>query len=194
MVWFSLSVLIGVHLWFQEFLHVHLVWPLARRAQGGGLPRRLVHGLRAAHRGPGDPKLRLVHIYLISLIPLGHWRHWECPHCEKHPHLKGIGLLQAIIVALIFLPFFLTAILFWTLPPVGMDGDNVWMIRIFLTVMCLVMGYWAYAYQRDPSLKQRLAQIEPASETVCVNCGSALRPSKPPYCETCQMERAAWIR
>ncbi|MBL0209445.1 MAG: hypothetical protein IPQ13_00795 [Holophagaceae bacterium] len=131
------------------------------------------------------------HVYLIPLIPLGHWRHWECPHCEKQPHLKGTGLLQAIIVALLFLPFFLTAILYWTMSTAGMDGDNVWMIRIFLTVMCLVMGYWAYAYQRDPSLKQRLAQIEPASETVCVNCGSALRPSKPPYCERCQMERVS---
>ena len=26
-------------------LHVHPVWPMALRAQGGGLPHRLVHGL-----------------------------------------------------------------------------------------------------------------------------------------------------
>ncbi len=74
------------------------------------------------------------HIYLVPLMPLGHWWHWVCPRCEKHPHLKGTGLLQAIIVALLFMPFFLTAILYWTMSTAGLDGDNIWMVRIFLTV------------------------------------------------------------
>jgi hypothetical protein len=129
------------------------------------------------------------HIFFVPVIPLGRHAHWFCKECGKDPRgksKKNSGLVWAIIFGILFGA---TTILYWTLPTDGPDGDNVWGVRIFLSLCCLAIGFWILRWKLTARVSTKLALVVPASTTSCALCGNALIHSSTLSCPKCGVER-----
>lgn len=129
------------------------------------------------------------HFFFVPLIPLGRHSNWHCKECGKDPHGKGkrtSAMVWAIIFAVLFGG---TTILYWTLPTDGPGGDNVFAVRIFLTLCCLAISIWALRWVKAPKLITKLAYVTPALTSTCSLCGGALIQSDPCNCPRCGVDR-----
>lgn len=112
------------------------------------------------------------HLFWIPVLPLGFHKRWLCTTCNREPHVypgtrrgfKWAGLA----VLLIF------AVFSWAAPPPTDMLVVAWVFRIAAPLgFFLTLGHLLRT-PKDPSLKERLASVPPASDTVCPFCGTAL--------------------
>ena len=111
------------------------------------------------------------HIYWIPILPVGFWKHWKCTVCGRDPHVnvktrrsfKWAGLACLIIISLVF----------WMAPA---ESDRVfhWAFRIVPLVLALPLLRHLLRTPAEPSLKERLRMIEPATDSVCPFCATPL--------------------
>jgi hypothetical protein len=112
------------------------------------------------------------HLFWIPLVPLGFHRRWLCTTCGRLPHVypgtrrgfKWAGLVVLLVVA----------IASWVSPPPSDFLVRGWLIRAGASIGAILTLVHLLRTRKDPSLKERLAAITPASDTVCPFCGSAL--------------------
>jgi hypothetical protein len=112
------------------------------------------------------------HIFWIPLVPVGFWKHWSCAQCQRNPHaptktrrtFKWIGLVCLILLAVMF---WFTEInpelrtLSWILRLLPVGGAIALLIQLLVT-------------PAEPSLRQRLAEIPSAADTICPFCETPL--------------------
>jgi hypothetical protein len=133
--------------------------------------------------------LDVVHVYWIPFLPLGFWKHWACSVCGKDPHrrvrtarpMKWIGATILLLLA----------VTFWALPPETAGDDEAWMwgFRIGAPVALLLTLVHLARTRAEPGLKERLAQVAPATTTTCPFCSSQLFDMPDWHCPRCGVRR-----
>ena len=114
----------------------------------------------------------VLHIFWIPVLPIGFWKRWTCTACGRQPHvntktrrpMKWAGLLVLLILSAGS----------WAVP---IDRDFVtgsWIFRIGAPLGAILVFAHLLQTPKEPSLKERLATIHPASDTVCPFCGAQL--------------------
>ena len=113
------------------------------------------------------------HIYWIPILPAGFWKHWKCTVCGSEPHVNvktrrsfkwaGLGCLTIVSVP------------FW------MDSAEVdplvnWALRIVPLVLAVLLLQHLLRTSAEPSLKERLRMIQPATDSFCPFCATPLLP------------------
>ncbi len=127
------------------------------------------------------------HIFWVPLIPVGRWTHWACTACRRDPHrspkarrsFKWIGLVCLLILSAMF----------WTVPIDQSVSVLGWLLRVGPLAGAAALLYQLLGTPKDPSLKERLAAIPPASDTVCPFCGTPLLAGERWSCPACGAKR-----
>jgi len=126
----------------------------------------------AARRAVQVRTLDVGHIFWIPILPAGFWKRWVCTVCGRDPHVttktrrgfKWAGLVILVIFAATF----------WIMP-VEPDAVAVfWGLRIAGPVGVVLLLRHLLQTPKEPTLKARLATIQPAADTVCPFCGAQL--------------------
>jgi hypothetical protein len=112
------------------------------------------------------------HIFWIPILPAGFWKRWVCTVCGRDPHVgtktrrgfKWVGLFILVLFAVVF----------WIVP---VEPDAVaffWGLRIAAPVGAGLLLWHLMRTPKEPTLKEKLASILPATDTVCPFCGAQL--------------------
>jgi hypothetical protein len=133
------------------------------------------------------------HLFWIPLLPLGFHKRWRCTACGREPHIypgtrrgfKWVGLFILL----------LSSVAFWALPLTPDVTPDVrtptWIFRIAAPLGAIFTLRHLLRTHRDPSLKEKLAGISPAEDTVCPFCNSQLLLlSSQCSCPTCGIVRS----
>ena len=129
----------------------------------------------------------VLHIFWIPVVPLGLWKRWVCAVCSGNPHanvrtrrsFKWAGLAALLAVALIA----------W-MAPVEPDGVLLtWLVRVSVPLGAMLLLWHLLHAPRDPTLNQKLAVVESATDTVCPFCGTQLLMSSHCSCPVCGVVR-----
>lgn len=112
------------------------------------------------------------HILWIPFIPVGFWRHWQCCECGYEPHrtpkLRRRLLWRGLYVLIVL------SIVFWIVPADSDFAVGAWICRIGAPLMAMVFAVQLLRLFRRPSLRQGLAEVEPAADTICPFCSTPL--------------------
>jgi len=114
----------------------------------------------------------VMHLFWIPLVPLGFWKRWHCNVCGEDPHRqvgprRSMKMIGIIVLALI-------ALAGWVTPPEGEIYTFIWGMRIVATVLFLLTVRSIRRHPKEPTLKQRLAELSPMDRTDCPFCGASL--------------------
>ena len=125
----------------------------------------------------------VLHLFWIPLLPLGLWKRWLCTVCSENPHAPvktrrpflWLGLAALLALTLVF----------WLAPMEPDEVFLVWLVRIGLPLGALVLLWHLLRTPKDPSLREKLAMVEAATDTVCPFCGSQLLVGTHCSCPIC---------
>jgi len=112
------------------------------------------------------------HIFWIPILPVGFWKHWKCDVCGGDPHTNPktprsflwAGLLCLVAVSVIL----------WGLPSDADFGVIGWILRIAAPAAAIALLIYLLRSPAQPSLRENLAAIPPASDAVCPFCSTPL--------------------
>ena len=128
------------------------------------------------------------HIFWIPILPVGFWQRWLCGVCGKNPHqnlktrpqFKWAGLIVLLVLSGIF----------WASPPESpRDMAFWWGMRIVPLAAALALFIHIRRSPVEPTLKERLASIPPATDSNCPFCATTLMIGAHSYCPACGVER-----
>ena len=129
------------------------------------------------------------HIFYVPLLPLGFHKPWFCTACNNEPHVhpgtrrgfKWAGLAVLLIFAAAS----------WAVPPEPEEVVFHWVFRFAAPLGAILTLIHLLRTSKDPSLREKLASIPPASDTVCPFCGATLMLiSSQASCPSCGILRA----
>lgn len=127
------------------------------------------------------------HLFWIPLVPLGFWKRWICTACGRQPHVspktRRSFKWAGFVVLLVF------SFAFWvgTLPSDFVVGG--WIFRFAAPLGAAFLLVHLLRTPKDPSLRERLATIVPASDTTCPFCGAQLLIGSETICPACGVRR-----
>ena len=112
------------------------------------------------------------HIFWIPILPVGFWKRWQCEVCGQAPHaypkvrriFKWMGFVFSIALSL----------LVWTAPGSGDFGMLAWIFRVAAPAGGILLLFDLLRSPKEPSLRQKLTMIPPASDTICPFCATPL--------------------
>ena len=127
------------------------------------------------------------HIFWIPVLPVGFWKRWLCTVCGRNPHenpqtrrsFKWAGLVVLILIT----------VALWAepVPPDFVIGG--WIIRFGAPLAAALTLRHLLRTPKDPSLKERLSTIQPATETICPFCNTQLLLATQWSCPACGVVR-----
>ena len=111
------------------------------------------------------------HIFWIPILPVGFWKHWKCTACGHDPHInpktrrsfEWAGLLCLIAVSVIL----------WETPDLE-NGVTAWILRMAAPAAAIWLLAHLLRSPKEPSLRERLASIPPATDAICPFCSTPL--------------------
>jgi hypothetical protein len=121
------------------------------------------------------------HVFWIPILPVGLWKHWRCTSCGRDPHVNPYASRSskwAWLVVLIGV-----AVIFWTAPITQEDAETIatiWAFRIGAPTGAMLLLRHVLRASKEPSLRQMLKTIPPATDTIC------------PFCKTPLVSGARW--
>lgn len=116
--------------------------------------------------------LDVLHIFWIPILPLGFRKRWFCTTCGRQPHASRKTRRPFKWAGLFVLLFF--AVISWSVPLTGDTALWMWALRLGSPLGAVVLLVHLLKTGKDPSLKERLAGVPHATDTVCPFCGSQL--------------------
>jgi len=127
------------------------------------------------------------HIFWIPILPVGFWKHWKCSVCGHDPHssrttrrsFKWYGLLCLVAVSAVL----------WAMPSDANFGLEGWALRIASTAAAILLLVHLLRGPKGPSLRERLATIEPAADAICPFCATPLLAGTRWSCPQCGVVR-----
>ena len=129
------------------------------------------------------------HVFWIPFLPLGFRRRWRCTACHGSPHVpRGVrpGFKWTGVVVFVIL-----AAIFWGIRITPDIRIYAWLMRVAMPIGAMLVLFDLLRPPKGLSLKQKLATVPPASDTVCPFCGSALLLlSSQCSCPVCGVVRA----
>jgi hypothetical protein len=116
--------------------------------------------------------LDVVHIFWIPILPLGIWKRWLCDTCGRETNVeirtrrsfKWAGLVVLLLLAVIS----------WAAPVEPDSRIMIWVLRIGGSLGALLTLVYLLRTPRDPSWKERIKLIAPATTTICPFCSTPL--------------------
>jgi hypothetical protein len=128
-------------------------------------------GCNKPRRSVAVRTLDVGHVFWIPILPVGLWKHWKCSECGRDPHAYGktrrsfkwAGCACLIAISAIF----------W-MAPVESDFAFSWGFRVIPLVLAALLLWHLLRTPAEPTLKERLAMIPPASDAVCPFCATPL--------------------
>ena len=135
----------------------------------------------------------LGHVFWIPLVPFGYWKHWKCSECGRNPHahVKTRRAFKWVALGCLIL---LSGVLWLT--PIGSNPGLsntglIWLVRIAPAAGATVLLVHLLRSSAEPSLKERLAEIQPAVDVICPFCSTPLIASTgdPWTCPACSCVR-----
>jgi len=142
---------------------------------------------RAERRSVCTRTFDVGHIFWVPILPVGFWKHWFCSACGRGPHIStklgGISLW-----------LFLAAIAFFTLAswmaPLTPDmAIGTWVFRFGGIAVAVMLLVHLLRPDKGPSLKERLATVQPATDTICPFCETPLVGGTQWSCPACGVVR-----
>jgi len=127
---------------------------------------------RQAHRSVQIRSFDVVNIFWIPLLPLGFWKRWICTVCGRRPDVN-VKTRRSFKWAGLFI-LLLFAVVSWAAPIPPDFTAGSWAMRIVSPLGAILLLVHLLRSSKDPSRKERLAAIPPATDTVCPFCGSNL--------------------
>jgi hypothetical protein len=129
----------------------------------------------------------VIHVFWVPLLPLGVWKRWVCTVCSNNPHAATktrrpflwIGLAALLALTLVF----------WMEPAEPDEVLLFWFVRIALPLGALLLLLYLLRTPKDPSLSDKLATVEAATDTACPFCGSQLLIGTQTSCPSCSALR-----
>lgn len=127
---------------------------------------------KAPRRAIAIRTLDVGHIFWIPILPIGFWKHWRCSVCGRQPHVnprtrpffKWIGLVCMVLLSLML----------W-LGPTGSEVTGlIWILRFALSGGAVLFFIHLVRAPREPSLREQLAMIPSAPDTICPFCRTPL--------------------
>jgi hypothetical protein len=127
------------------------------------------------------------HISWIPILPVGFWKRWLCATCGRNPHespktrrsFKWAGLLVLVVLS----------VGFWA-DPAGPDSEvGGWIFRIGAPAAAVLLLVHLLRTPKDPALRDLLATVHAAADTVCPFCGTPLIGGAQWYCPGCGVIR-----
>jgi uncharacterized membrane protein (DUF485 family) len=128
------------------------------------------------------------HLYWIPILPVGFWKHWQCTACQRNPHQSPKTRRSFKWVGLVVLVLF--SVTFWAVPVAPDFVTGSWIFRVGGPVAGILVLWHLLRTPEDPSLKERLATVVPASETMCPFCGTPLIGGHHWSCPNCGVVRS----
>jgi hypothetical protein len=127
---------------------------------------------RAPRRSIAIRTFDVGHVFWIPILPVGFWKHWQCTVCRRNPHVspktrrsfQWAGLLCLVAVSVIL----------WAAPADMGLGATGWILRIAAPAAAILLLLYLFRSQREPSLRERLAAIPPAMDSICPFCATPL--------------------
>jgi len=112
------------------------------------------------------------HVFWIPILPGGFWKRWVCTVCGRDPHVntktrrgfKWVGIPILLLFSAVS----------WAMPVTPDFVAGSWIFRIAAPVGAVLTLVHLLRTKKEPSLKARLATIQPAADTVCPFCGTQL--------------------
>jgi len=126
------------------------------------------------------------HVFWIPILPVGFWKHWFCVVCGKDPHVFPRTRRSFKWAGLIVLIFF--TLLSWA-APLTQDFVFGWIFRLGSPLAAVLLLVHLLRTDKDPSLRSRLAIIQPAKDMVCPFCGTPLIGGTRWSCPVCGIVR-----
>jgi hypothetical protein len=127
------------------------------------------------------------HIFWIPVLPVGFWKHWLCTFCGRQPHAHRGTSRLAKWAWLGFL--LLLSVVFWVeVRPTTSDSLD-WAMGIGASLGAVLLFVHLLRLPQEPSLKQLLATVQPAADTVCPFCGTQLLIDSRCSCPSCGVLR-----
>jgi hypothetical protein len=133
------------------------------------------------------------HVYWVPLVPVGFWRHWSCSVCRRDPHANPKARRAFKWIAMVCLV--LLSAMFWSVPANPDLEVLPWVLRIFPMGGAIALFIQLMRTPIEPSLRERLAAILPAVDSICPFCstplcaGSIAAGSSRWLCPACGAER-----
>lgn len=123
------------------------------------------------------------HVYWVPILPVGFWKHWSCTVCRRDPHgrtraprsYKWIGIVCLLLLSA----------LFWTTRIDASVGILGWLLRVGPLCGAGALLYQLLRYPKQPSIRDYLATIPPASDTTCPFCTTPLFAGARWSCPSC---------
>lgn len=145
-------------------------------------------GCRAPRRSVQVRTFDVIHIYWIPLLPVGLWKRWYCSICKGDPHahpgtrrtFKWIGLAILVILSVVF----------WMVPMNDPGfSKEMWIFRIAAPAVAIWTLIDLLRTPKDISLKEKLAAVMPAADTMCPTCAVPLVVGDKWRCPLCGLVR-----
>ena len=132
------------------------------------------------------------HIFWIPVLPGGFWKRWLCTVCNQDPHVRP-GTRRSFKWAGLFILILFSAVS-WMMPTDAGSGDPdsvivSWVVRICGPLGAVFTLRHLLRTNKDASLKELLATIQPASDAVCPFCAAQLIPGPKWICPACGVAR-----
>ena len=142
------------------------------KAKAVGFRNDYCLGCKEARRAVQVRTFDVGHIFWVPILPAGYWKRWVCAVCGRNPHVsKGTrrGFQWAGLVILVLLSAS------WAVPISAPDeATGIWVFRIAAPLGAILTLVHLLRTPKEASLKERLATIAPAADTVCPFCGAQL--------------------
>jgi len=127
------------------------------------------------------------HVFWVPILPVGFWKHWLCSVCGKDPHVFPRTRRSFKWAGLIALVFF--SVVFWAAPVSPDFVTGSWFFRLGAPIAALLSLVHLLRTDKDPSLKEKLSAIVPASETICPFCATPMVGGARWSCPVCRVVR-----
>ena len=109
------------------------------------------------------------HIFWIPLVPIGFRNRWYCTVCERQTDVSGRTRRGFIWAGLLILVMFCAA--GWAAPMEAGSEVPIWLLRIGAPIGAALVLVHLFRTRGEPSRKEQLANIPPATDMVCPFCG-----------------------
>jgi hypothetical protein len=145
-------------------------WSNAWRAKRMAFPNDYCVACEEARRAVQVRTFDVGHIFWIPILPGGYWKRWVWAVCSGDPH-GSTKTRRAFKWAGVFILLLFSAVS-WAMPVTPDFVAGSWILRIAAPVGAMLTLVHLFGTKKEPSLKARLATIEPAADTVCPFCGA----------------------
>jgi hypothetical protein len=126
----------------------------------------------------------VIHIFGIPILPLGFWKRWKCTVCKRDPHHEHGARLWKWFFFFLLIVLAITSWIDQTTSTVVIS-----VLRLIFIAGAAMLLVNLLRTPADPSWKEKIAFIDPATDTICPFCRTPLLGGDAWRCPSCGVVR-----